>query len=510
MVQGIDATYSLLDNQKQQRANEAARRERKNEVQDNLTKLLIDGGLALGNAVLADKTQDFINSTEQRGLRQMANAADASISFFQEEAQKMQQHEGDRLSYMMKVMAPIVTAEFNAETEDYREGQDPYNRVLQNRIREAAQERLRLFEEAEAIYQGKDMNNFGDRLDVLQNKYSDSNLTELAVSTVRNIGKSKEDLEMEEILAFKDFVDQQTEGTRGYYAAQLQDLVTAYNRTGDLGLSSRFAQENNVDRVMPDATDEERYAYKTTISFQSVGTGTKSKLFVIKQKQRMDRKTLGPDGRPYWEDIDDATAELYSNDPQFGLTEQEYVQAMYDSIGFADLISKYELDTERLNVYHQRLIDAEISLVPRTKEEFRKYLKITNDFLAEEESYFTAGQKKFQEGYIERMLENGGEIDKLLGEAALSDGDLQRTIDSLARNDKTFVGMTPDEYRNLLTTKAATLAAQIAQEGMNAARRISVDTEDPASLTGTGQSQVLSTEQVNTEEDEEDPRQTKP
>ena len=106
MVQGIDATYSLLDNQKQQRANEAARRERKNEVQDTLTKLLVDGGLALGNAVLADKTQDFINSTEQRGLRQMANAADASISFFQSEAEKMQQHEGDRLSYMMKVMAP--------------------------------------------------------------------------------------------------------------------------------------------------------------------------------------------------------------------------------------------------------------------------------------------------------------------------------------------------------------------------------------------------------------------
>ena len=501
MVQGIDATYSLLDNQKQQRANEAARRERKNEVQDNLTKLLVDGGLALGNAVLADKTQDFINSTEQRGLRQMANAADASISFFQSEDEKMKQHEGDRLSYMMKVMEPLVTAEFNAETEDYREGQDPYNRVLQNRIREAAQERLRLFEEAEAIYQNKDMNNFGDRLDVLQNKYSDTNLTELAVSTVRNIGKSKEDLEMEEILAFKDFVDQQTEGTRGYYAAQLQDLVTAYNRTGNLGLSSRFAQEKSMElpTQLPDATKEERYAYKTQVTFQSVGTGTRSKLFVIKQRQRMDRKTLGPEGKPYWEDIDDATAELYSNDPQFGLTEQEYVQAMYDSIGFADLISKYELDTERLNVYHQRLLDAEISLVPRTKEEFRKYLKITNDFLAQEQSYFTAGQKKFQEGYIALMLENSGEIDKLLGEANLSDADLERTIQSLAKNDKTFVGMTVDEYRNLLTTKAAELGAQIAQKGMDAARRISVETENPASLTG--QSQVLGTEQVNTEED---------
>ena len=146
MVQGIDATYSLLDEQKQRRANEAARRERKNEVQDNITKLLVEGGLYLGNAVLADKTQDFVNSTEQRGLRRMANAADAHISFLEKEAAKMEQHTGDRLSYMMQVVAPLVTAEFNAETEDYREGQDPYNYKLQNRIREVAQEKLRLFE----------------------------------------------------------------------------------------------------------------------------------------------------------------------------------------------------------------------------------------------------------------------------------------------------------------------------------------------------------------------------
>ena len=270
MVQGIDATHSLLDEQKQRRANEAARRERKRELQDNITKLLVEGGLYLGNAILADKTQDFVNSTEQRGLRRMANAADANIDFLKKEATKMEQHTGDRLDYMMAQVTPLVTAEFKAETEDYREGQDPYNYALQNRIREVAQERLRLFEEAEAIYKDKDMNNFGDRLDVLQNKYTDSSLTEFAVSAVRNIGKSKEDLEMEEILAFKDFVDQQTEGTRGYYAAQLQDLVTAYNRTGDLALSSRFAKEANVDTVLGDPTKEERFAYKTTIKFSRV------------------------------------------------------------------------------------------------------------------------------------------------------------------------------------------------------------------------------------------------
>ena len=487
MVQGIDATYSLLDEQKQRRANEAARRERKNEVQDNITKLLVEGGLYLGNAILADKTQDFVNSTEQRGLRRMANAADANIDFLKREATKMEQHTGDRLSYMMDQVTPLVTAEFNAETEDYREGQDPYNYALQNRIREVAQERLRLFEEAEAIYKNKDMNNFGDRLDVLQNKYTDSSLTEFAVSAVRNIGKSKEDLEMEEILAFKDFVDQQTEGTRGYYAAQLQDLVTAYNRTGNLGLSSRFAKEANVDTVLGDPTEEERFAYKTTIKFQEYGPSNNRKLFVVKQRQRMDRSVLGPDKKPFWEDVGEADISLYSDDPEFGLTEQEYVQSVYDSIGFADLVSKYKLDKQRLDDYYERLQDNQLSLVPRTKEELATYLKITTDFLTENESYFTEGQEELQKKYIENILSKGGEVDKLLSEMSQPNSVLETTIKKKIKDKELKPGTTVEMYRNILSQQAARLAAQMAQGAMVQSRRIDIE------------SAVLSTEeQTNT------------
>lgn len=474
MVQGIDATYSLLDEQKQRRANEAARRERKNEVQDNITKLLVEGGLYLGNAVLADKTQDFINSTEQRGLRQMANAADANIAFLETEATKMQEYKGDRLHYMMDQVTPLVTAEFNAETEDYREGQDPYNYALQNRIREVAQERLRLFEEAEAIYKDKDMNNFGDRLDVLQNKYTDSSLTEFAVSAVRNIGKSKEDLEMEEILAFKDFVDQQTEGTRGYYAAQLQDLVTAYNRTGDLALSSRFAKEANVDTVLGDPTKEERFAYKTTIKFQEYGPSNNRKLFVVKQQQRMDRSVLGPDKKPFWEDVGEADISLYSDDPEFGLTEQEYVQGVYDSVGFSDLVSKYKIDKQKLDEYHTRLQDNGLSLIPRNKEELATYLQITTQFLTENTSYFTEGQEEVQKGLIQAALAKGADVDKLISEMSRPVGELEKVVEQKIRDGELDQGTTVEMYRNMLSQQAAQLSAQIAQGVMTASRQIRI------------------------------------
>src|SRR5210317_1655703 len=230
MVQGIDPVYSLLDKQKQDRAAALASRKRKNERNDVITDLLVKGGVAIGNTLLENKTRDFINSTEQQGLRRAANAADATVVRLEKISSAMDEHKGGRLDYMREAVTPLVTAEFNATTQDYREGQDPYNNVLQNRIMDAAKERLRIFEEAEAIYKNKDMRNFGDRLDILQNKFTDSSLSEFAVSAVSNLGKSKEDLEMEQIIAFKEFTDEQEEGTRGYYMAQLQDLVTAYNK----------------------------------------------------------------------------------------------------------------------------------------------------------------------------------------------------------------------------------------------------------------------------------------
>jgi len=393
MVQGIDPVYSLLDKQKQDRAAALASRKRKNERNDVITDLLVKGGVAIGNTLLENKTRDFINSTEQQGLRRAANAADATVVRLEKISSAMDEHKGGRLDYMREAVTPLVTAEFNATTQDYREGQDPYNNVLQNRIMDAAKERLRIFEEAEAIYKNKDMRNFGDRLDILQNKFTDSSLSEFAVSAVSNLGKSKEDLEMEQIIAFKEFTDEQEEGTRGYYMAQLQDLVTAYNKTGDLALSSRFAKENNEDMILQDPTDEERYAFKTSITFKEYGTSTNKKLYVVKQKQRMDRSVEGPDGKPFWQDIGKAEINLYSDDPEFGLTELEYVQGVYDSVGFADLIAKFKIDKEKLSDYHTRLQNQELSLVPRNKAELAKYLQITSQFLTEHKLFYRGPRK---------------------------------------------------------------------------------------------------------------------
>src|SRR5210317_282708 len=475
MVQGIDPVYSLLDKQKQDRAAALASRKRKNERNDVITDLLVKGGVAIGNTLLENKTRDFINSTEQQGLRRAANAADATVVRLEKISSAMDEHKGGRLDYMREAVTPLVTAEFNATTQDYREGQDPYNNVLQNRIMDAAKERLRIFEEAEAIYKNKDMRNFGDRLDILQNKFTDSSLSEFAVSAVSNLGKSKEDLEMEQIIAFKEFTDEQEEGTRGYYMAQLQDLVTAYNKTGDLALSSRFAKENNEDMILQDPTDEERYAFKTSITFKEYGTATNKKLYVVKQKQRMDRSVEGPDGKPFWQDIGKAEINLYSDDPEFGLTELEYVQGVYDSVGFADLIAKFKIDKEKLSDYHTRLQNQELSLVPRNKAELAKYLQITSQFLTENTSYFTEGQEKLQEGLIDAVLKNGGEIDKIIREMGQADAELEKTIKRKIQAGELDPQTTVEMYKNMLSRQAAQLSAQMTQGIYSAVRGIKSD-----------------------------------
>lgn len=490
MVQGIDQVYSLLDKQKQDRAAALASRERKNERNNVITDLLVKGGVAIGNTLLENKTRDFINSTEQQGLRRAANAADAAVVRLEKIGSQMDEHKGGRLDYMREVVTPLVTAEFNATTQDYREGQDPYNNVLQNRIMDAAKERLRIFEEAEAIYKNKDMRNFGDRLDILQNKFTDSSLSEFAVSAVSNLGKSKEDLEMEQIIAFKEFTDEQKEGTRGYYMAQLQDLVTAYNKTGDLALSSRFAKENNEDMILQDPTDEERYAFKTSITFKEYGTATNKKLYVVKQKQRMDRSVEGPEGKPFWQDIGKADISLYSDDPEFGLTELEYVQGVYNSVGFADLIAKFKIDKEKLGEYHTRLQNQGLSLVPQNKAELAKYLQITSQFLTENTSYFTEGQEKAQEELIAATLRQGSEIDKTIREMGQSDAALEKTIARKIKAGELDPETTVEMYKSMLTRQAAQLTAQMTK-GISAAVR-GIKSDNPP------KSEVLDTRDTRT------------
>jgi len=416
MVQGIDATFSLLQKQQQDRADEIARRERKNERNKTLSDLLVKGGVAIGNAFLERKTQDFINSTEQRGLTQMAAAADNNVARFQSLFKKIDDSGKGAKQYFMNQLRPGAEEQLNSETEDYRENQDIYEGVLQRRLSDAADAQVKIINEAREIIESRDMDDFEAKLDLLQQRFTDSNIEDFVLSKITNFGKTKEDLAIEEMLAFKDFVDNQTEGTRGYYAKQLEDLVRNFELSGDLVLSKAFMQENAQRRVMPEATEEEKIVTKTERKIEVLN----NKLIIIEQDKSMDRTKAGADGQPFWEPQGEPRIRAFGSekgeDINVLLSEAEQVQALGNTLPFKDFLDK--MDEGRLDDYHQRLIAADTKPLGmiQTLEEYGRYVDVTLQFMAEKETYLTRGQLQFEEAAIATLLKEGGEFSVLLRE----------------------------------------------------------------------------------------------
>lgn len=255
MVQGIDPVYSLLDKQKQDRAAEVARSERKNEENNLLTTLLVKGGAAIGNAVLQNKTYDFMNSTEQRSARQVAARADDNIAYVENIFQQIKDSDQTELDFMMGRVDGLVKSRLEAETPDWMENIDDYESVLYNRKLELATSQLEQLRAARKIYEGKDMNNFEDRLDIVNKRYGPSNnLESLATSTLAGFfdGKSKEDLDREEMLAYEDFINSKEEGSRAYYAQKLQHIIDNLEQSGDMASSKAYADSMMLSIPSPE------------------------------------------------------------------------------------------------------------------------------------------------------------------------------------------------------------------------------------------------------------------
>lgn len=239
MVQGIDATFSLLQKQQQDRADDIARREREQDLTDEILGGLIKGGVAIGNRILENKTYDFLNTTEQRGATQLAAQADTNIARLQAEWAEIEAAQGQTpLEYLTQKAIPFMEQSVKASTPDWKEGLDEigYQAKVYKAAQEVAKERLKILNEARGIYEGQDMNEFSNRLEMVRGQYRPNSLEGLFTSTFAKAfdGKSQEDLDMEEMLAYRDFIDDQDPASRAYHAKKLNALVTAYEETGNM------------------------------------------------------------------------------------------------------------------------------------------------------------------------------------------------------------------------------------------------------------------------------------
>jgi len=179
MVQGIDATFSLLQKQQQDRADELAKRQRDQDLTDTILGGLIKGGVAVGNAVLKNKTYDFLNTTEQRGATQLAAQADTNIARLQAEWAEIDAAQGlTPLEYLTQKAIPFMEQSVKANTPDWKEGLDEvgYQSKVYAAAQEVAKERLKILTEARGIYEGQDMNNFSNQLEMVRSQYRPNSL----------------------------------------------------------------------------------------------------------------------------------------------------------------------------------------------------------------------------------------------------------------------------------------------------------------------------------------------
>jgi len=295
MVQGIDPVYSLLDKQKQDRAAEVARRERKNERNDLLAGLLVKGGMAIGNQILQNKTYDFMNSTEQRGATQLAAQADANIVKLQQEIDEIESSGTGAVPYLTEKMMPFMRKALEAKTPDWMEGLDvaKFEERVYDAAKKVAEERWKILQEARSIYEDEGMNEFSKSLEATRKRYRATDLGDLATKSVSKIfnGKSKQDLEVEEILAYRDFIDDQDENSRAYHAKKLNALVDAYEKTGDLAI----AQVSAANKMIRDEEIDPKLKFQVEPTVE-VTTGAGGRVIITRQDKTTDYSIQNPDG----------------------------------------------------------------------------------------------------------------------------------------------------------------------------------------------------------------------
>lgn len=299
MVQGIDATFSLLQKQQQDRADEIARQKRDDGLTNEILGGLIKGGVAIGNAVLKNKTYDFMNTTEQRAATQLATQADTAISSIQHEWDTINNATQTPIEYLTAQVVPYMRERVKRETPDWMEGLDEVSTEYEAKIYEAskqiAQKRLDILTEARDVYEQEGMDDFSGQLEMVRNRYRVTDLGDLATQSLAGLfdGKSKKELDMEEMLAYKDFTDAQDENSRAYHGKRLIELVDAYERTGDLAM----AKVTSINKMI---ANKEIDPTRGPVITEEVVTPVKigSVVVLSRQTKTIDssRKTL--DGKP--------------------------------------------------------------------------------------------------------------------------------------------------------------------------------------------------------------------
>lgn len=404
---------SLLADVRKQNRQQQSEREKE---ERKLLLASIGVGLAksVGNELLKQQTEQFMQSEAFRSARQVARASDNIASQITAEWGQIDASKKDPLQYMYEKYKPIVEERMKAETENWAEGKSNYDGVLYSRTMELAKEALQKLEEGRNIINKGQLGKDVDRLDILAKDYRPDTVKDWVTGKMIGFfkGKTQADLDREEILSLKSYADDQTEGTRGYYAKQLQYIKEQYDRTGDLALSKKYAEGMMVNEPSP----SERYTTEEKIDFKTIGNIT------VAMKTTVTK--------------DNATGNIKISDPKyFKPTELQDAPAIaqtsleaFNPLKFA----QEEFKSDKYEIFVQQVAAA--NLLPSDIDSPEKYTALNNilkEYIAEPLNWKSPDRQKTFEVAAKVYFDTLAEASILkLGRGPLNDDVLNRELNN--------------------------------------------------------------------------------
>lgn len=350
----------------------------------------------IGNKVLAQQTENFINSTEYRGAAQVARVADNNIADFEAEWNRIENSKQDPMEYLMNKYKPIVEERMKANTPDWQEGLTNYDGILFKRTRELAEQQLDRLMQARNIYEDKGMDQNATRLEMIAKKYRPATIEDFVTGRLVNFfgGKSREDYDREEILALKDFTDSQEEGSRGYYAKKLRLLKEEYDRSGDLAVSKAYAE----GMTRKEADPAEKFFTEVKTDIKTVG----DKSFIYEITNTYDLSSPGGIEKPI------RSTTKFKGDPTSLLSNAEIVKASIDAFNPMDWVDD-NFTEEAKSLFYRELANNKVSAANiKTPEEFATLVSVFDTMAADSMSYRNKRADEFYSGTVKVIMEQVG------------------------------------------------------------------------------------------------------
>lgn len=474
---GIEAFgESLLAQQR-----ERNRQRRKEQERSVLQKALMGLGVTIGNKILAQRTQDFMNSTEVKSAYTIAGKADALAAENARRWEEINASNTTPLQYLIERHKPIVREEIKNETPFNQRGTQQYEGTIYKAAKEMAEQELAALTKMRAFIEDNTLGKDQQRLNTIAKETRPSNVRDALLGTLTGFfeGFSGSDADEREILALKDYIDDQDPKSRGYLLKKFQHLGEEYQRSRNFTKASQYA-ENIMSNKSDPAKGREVVETK---DFVTAG----DKVIQIKVKTTYNigddgtRTQFGQPEREIMKNEDGTPLELDLS------TEKDRVRANMESLNWADFAEKMFIPAATSQIF-SLLESSNIRTLAEidTQEEYDTFMEIFMGVASKPSNYELgeAGKVFFDNG-IKWWHEDSGEGAKRLTEIREAEGKNRPEEAAVLRKeyDKAFAN-----YARNLREQALKLSPEYRPQGLEGPPVPEVSTPDIQEIVNTFES----------------------